>query len=171
LTGEYGMLNFSRAIKAEIQSSGWIPNFADMTLKKQAGPNSNVNFGYGFQYVEYYLPNGGSVTMVHNPLFDDKDIYTEIDPITGYPVKSQEMVFLDIVGDGNENNVLLLEQKNSFEFAYICGLHSPYNLPTQKSTTHQAAHAGEYYEMHMSKLQGVAIRDVTRCGVYQVSQN
>ena len=52
---------------------------------------------------------------MQNPLYDDREINFEIDPITGFPVESQRMTFLDFSGEANKSNIKIMNKKDGCE--------------------------------------------------------
>jgi hypothetical protein len=158
-TGEYGMLQFHRAIQDWQNKSGFIKNVEVYTDKVAGGVHKN-SLEAGYQFVRYNMANGSSLELIHNPLYDDREINFEIDPLTGFPKESQRITFLDLSGQGNSSNIKLVKRKDSFTFGYVEGMFGPYG-PKKGGT---AAHAGDYYEMHVGKVCGVQIDDITKCG-------
>lgn len=165
-SGEIGMLQFHRAISNVAERRGIVLNIEQFTNKVNSPYHANA-LEYGYQYTKYNMANGISIELIHNPLFDDRDINFEIDPITGYPVESQRIVFLDFSGeDAISSNIKIMEKKDGFAFAYINGLYGPAG-PSKGGT---AAHSGSYYEMHVERSFGVHIHDVTKCGDLRFSR-
>lgn len=165
-TGEYGMLQFHKAIQNWMNKSGFIQNVEIFTNKVKSDYHTNALEG-GYQFVKYNMANGSSLELVHNPLYDDREINFEIDPVTGYPVESQRITFLDFNGEGNKSNIKLMNRKDGYAFTYVEGLYGPYGPRNGGSS----AHSGSYYEMHVEKTCGVHIHDVTRCGELILSRN
>ncbi len=168
-SGEYGMIQFHRAIQDWNKKNGFIQTIdaAGSVTKEMSDLNRNA-LGAGFQFVKYRMANGAELTLVHNPLYDDREINFEIDPVTGYPIESQRITFLDFSGHGdNGTNIQLINRANSFKLAYVVGLHGPYG-PVNKGFS---AHAGDYYEMHVQAQKGIHIEDVGRCGELILSRN
>lgn len=168
-TGEYGMIQFHRAIQDWNKKNGFIQTIGSAGAVTNESSELNRNaLGAGFQFVKYRMANGAELTLVHNPLYDDREINFEIDPITGYPMESQRITFLDFSGNGdNGTNIQLINRANSFKLAYVVGLHGPYG-PVNKGFS---AHAGDYYEMHVQAQKGIHIEDVGRCGELILSRN
>lgn len=167
-TGEYGMLIFNRAMNDLVEKRGWVvagQNFNPIQ-KTSSEYNSNA-YSVGYQFVKYIMHNGAELELVHNPLYDDRSINFEIDPITGYPVESMRFTFLDFSGGGNESNIQLISKKDGYSFGYVGGLVSPYG-PVKGSIM---SHSGEYYSMHVSKLCGVHIEDISKCGELILKRN
>jgi hypothetical protein len=161
-SGEYGMIQFHRAIMDWAEKRRGFITVVDQFMIDKTSSEYNQNaLVAGYQFVKYRMANGAELELVHNPLYDDREINFEIDPLTGYPVESQRITFLDFSNqNGADSNIKLINKENSFKLAYICGLQTPYG-PSNKG---QQAHSGDYYEMHVQKQQGVHIEDVTRCG-------
>lgn len=160
-TGEYGMLLFHRAMNDLLDKRGWMVANQSFTPVQGASSSYHSNaLSYGYQFVSYKMQNGAELELVHNPLYDDRSINFEIDPVTGYPVESMRFTFLDFSGGTGESNVQLMTKKDGYKFGYVPGLVSPYG----PANGGQIAHAGEYYSMHVSKICGVHIEDITKCG-------
>lgn len=167
-SGEYGMIQFHRAIMEWTQKKGFIQVVDQVFIDKTKSEYHDNALVAGFQYVKYRMANGAELELVHNPLYDDREINFEIDPVTGYPTESQRITFLDFSGKGEMGtNIQLVHRANSFKLAYIHGLHSPYGPVNNKA----AAHSGDYYEMHVQKQCGVHIEDVSRCGELILDRN
>lgn len=159
-TGEYGMFQFHKAIQNWANSSGFIKNIEVFTNKVGGGVHQN-SLEAGYQFVRYNMANGSSLELVHNPLYDDRDTHFEIDPISGYPVESQRITFLDFAGDNSkESNIKLVKRKDSEAFTYVEGLYGPYGPKKGGSS----AHSGSYYSMHVEKTCGLQVKDPTKCG-------
>jgi len=165
-TGEYGMIIFHEAIQDLMNKSGFIQNVEVYTNKVKSDYHDNA-LGAGYQFVRYSLANGGSIELIHNPLYDDREINSEIDPVTGYPVESMRFTFLDFAGEGGSDNIQLMKKKDSESFVYVNGSFGP----TGPSKAGTAAHAGDYYEMHVGKVCGLHVQDVSRCGELILSRS
>jgi hypothetical protein len=135
---------------------------------KQKSSEYNQNaYSIGFQMVEYIMTNGAVLEVVHNPLYDDRSINFEIDPVTGYPVESMRFTFLDFTGSNGNSNVKIVSKKDGYKFGYVGGLISPFGAKKGGLMSH----AGEYYSMHVSKITGVKIEDITKCGELILKRN
>lgn len=164
-SGEYGMVQFHRAIQDWEKKTGFIHVVDQILLQKQPSEYNANGLAAGFQFVKYRMANGAELELRHQPLYDDREINFEIDPNSGYPTESQRITFLDLSGMGNgtnfsQGNIQLINKKNSFKLAYVVGLQGPYG-PVNKGFS---AHSGDYYEMHVQKQCGIHIEDVSRCG-------
>lgn len=166
-TGEYGMLQFHRAIQDWQQKSGFIKNIEVYTNKVESDVHTNA-LEAGYQFVRYNMANGASLELVHNPIYDDREINSEIDEVTGFPVESQRITFLDFTGeDSRKSNVKIMNKRDGFAFTYVEGMYGPMGPKNGGSS----AHAGDYYEMHVGKSCGIHIHDVTKCGELILARN
>lgn len=165
-TGEYGMLIFHRAIQDWMNKSGFIKNVEVFTDKVSSQYNANALVA-GYQFVKYRMANGAELELVHNPLYDDREINMEIDPVTGFPTESMRFTFLDFSGQGASANMSIVNKKDGMSLGYVAGLQTPYGPTNNKLMSH----AGDYYEMHVKKQCGVHIEDVSRCGELILSRN
>lgn len=165
-TGEYGMAEFHRAVSDVMERRGLIRNIEVFT-DKVSSPYNNNAYAFGMQFVQYNLTNGGSLRLIHNPLYDNRQINSEIDPISGKPVESMRFTFLDFAGDG-KSNIKVTKKKDGDFFTYVCGNYTPYG-PAKRNAF--ASHGGDYYEMHIGTHEGIHIEDVTKCGelIYTVN--
>jgi len=158
-TGEYGMLLFHRAVTNEYQGSGFITVDSNFIESSSSDYHSNSK-AFGYQFTKYKMANGTEVEVIHNPLYDDREIHFDIDPVTGYPTESMRFTFMDFSGEGTESNVKRVKKRNGYSLVYVNGLQNPYG-PVKNA---MASHAGDYYSMHVKEQCGVHIEDVTRCG-------
>jgi hypothetical protein len=79
--------------------SSFIKNVEVYTNKVQSDVHTNA-LEAGYQFVKYNMANGASLELIHNPLYDDREINFEIDEVTGFPIESQRITFLDFSGEG-----------------------------------------------------------------------
>lgn len=169
-TGEYGMLNFHRAVEDVLSKKG-IMTIIDSNFKveKTSSPYHENALSFGYQFTKFRMFNGAVLTLVHNPLYDDRSINFEIDPVTGYPVESQRITFLDFAPGkgGTSSNLEIKNLKNGFKLGYRHGLQTPYG-PVNNGPM---AHSGDYYEVHVQKQTGIHIEDTSRCGELILSRN
>ena len=166
-TGEYGMLEFSRAMNDWMSKNGVIRLVKDVAKQVKSPYHTNA-YAVGMQYTEYDMGNGASLTLIHNPLYDNRQIHDEIDPITGRPLESMRYTFLDFAGESGKSNIKVTKKAGGDFFTYVCGNYGPYG-PMNK--TSNPAHAGDYYEMHIGTHEGIHIEDVTKCGELICARN
>lgn len=166
-TGEYGMIQFHRAIQDLSQKRGFLQVVDNTFISKTTSEYNSNALAYGYQYTKYIGANGIELELVHNPLYDDREINFEIDPVTGFPVESQRITFLDFSGSDSNSNIMLMHKRDSMKLGYVHGLQTPYG-PVNNGPM---AHSGDYYEMHVQKQCGVHIDDVGKCGELILSRN
>lgn len=167
-TGEYGMLIFHRAIQDWAAKKGFIQVVDQYIVDKVSSPYSENALVAGYQFVKYRMANGAELELIHNPLYDDKEINFEIDEVTGYPIESMRYTFMDFSEGKGGPNVELMNKNNGFKLGYVAGLQTPYGPVTKNSLM---SHSGDYYEMHVQKQAGVHIEDVTKCGELILTRN
>ncbi len=168
-TGSYGLQAFHRAISDLARSqSGFIQlqdNIKDMKVGSKYHDNA---LGYGYQFTRYRMANGIELELIYNPLYDDPEIHTDIDPLTGQPYESQRITFLDFAGESaGESNIMKVKKKDGYAFAYIEGLYGPYG----PSKGGRAATPFAGYEMHVEDTFGLQITDVTKTGELILGNN
>jgi hypothetical protein len=166
-TGEYGMFIFHRAIQDWMNKSGFIKVVDSFLIDKTSSAYNENAYAAGYQFVKYRMANGSTLELIHNPLYDDKEINFEIDEVTGYPIESMRYSFMDFSEGNGGPNVQLMNKNNGFKLGYVHGLQSPYG-PVNNGPM---AHTGDYYEMHVQKQAGVHIEDVTKCGELILTRN
>ena len=161
-SGEYGILQFNRAMQDLMDKRGWTIANSNFSPINKVSSDYNTNaYSIGMQFTKYVMPNGATLELVHNSLYDDRSIHGEIDPVTGYPVESQRITFLDFAEGGDTSNIQMVEKQDSFKLGYVAGLQSPYGPTTNNKLM---SHSGDYYEMHVQKQCGIHINDISRCG-------
>ena len=167
-TGEYGMLIFNRAMQDLMDKRGWLIANSNFSPIQKAGSSITSNgYAAGYQFVKYIAHNGIEVELVHMPLYDDRSLNRQIDPVTGFPVESMRFTFIDFSGENGGTNLSIMKKANSFSSWYVAGGYGPFG-PNKSGL---AAHSGEYYEMHVSETFGLHLEDVTRCGELILRRN
>lgn len=165
-TGEYGMLQFHRAITDWQKKKGFTMSVDNTFVQKGSSEYNSNALTAGYQYTKYIMANGAELELIHMPMYDDREINTEIDSVTGFPKESQRITFLDFSQE-TSGNIQIVEKENSMKLGYVAGMQTPYGPATNKLMSH----AGDYYEMHVSKKQGIQIDDVSRCGELILERN
>jgi hypothetical protein len=166
-SGEYGMVGFHNAIQDWASKTGFIQVVDNLFMQKTSSEYNTNALSAGYQFVKYRMANGAELTLVHNPLYDDREINFELDPVTGYPLESQRITFLDFSGSGKSSNCRIVNKNKSYKLGYVAGLTNPYGPNDGKLMSH----SGNYYEMHVEKMSGMHVEDVGRCGELILSRN
>ena len=159
-SGEYGMIQFHRSIQDWATQTGFIQVVDNLFMEKTSSEYNTNALAAGYQFTKYRMANGAELEMIHNPLYDDREINFELDPITGYPMESQRITFMDFSGEGSSSNVRTINKNKSYKLGYVAGLTNPYG----SADGSLMSHSGNYYEMHVEKQCGLHIEDVSRCG-------
>lgn len=158
-TGQVGMRKIHKAIDSLVDKK-IVLDSKDVMSKTTSKYNTN-SLKYGYQFTEFNMFNGTTLKVVHMPLYDDKNINWEINPLTGFPYESERMTFLNFdPNDKGESNIQVIKKKDAFSFGYVAGLVTPYG-PVNNGLM---SHAGAYYEMHASDMLGMQVTDLTKCG-------
>lgn len=169
-SGEYGMIQFHRAIEAWQEKRKGFIKLVDLVQNQKTTSDYTADgaaLATGYQYVRYRMANGAELELTHCPLYDDREINFEIDPISGYPRESQRITFFDFSNGKGGDNIQIIDKTGSFKLGYVAGLTTPYG-PVNKGLM---SHSGDYYEMHVQKQQGIHIEDVSRCGELILATN
>lgn len=160
-TGIWGMEEINRALREELlKATGGVAigdHFISNASNNKYNPNSLV---FGGQFTEYHLPINVTLRVEWMPLYDDTRLNSDIDPMTGHPIESMRMTFLDVTGDNGVPNIQLVTHKDGQMFNFIPGLKGPHGITPMG----QAAHGGSFFEYVMEEHVGIHIRDVSRCG-------
>jgi hypothetical protein len=167
-TGEYGMLLFHRAVNDWMQKSGFVKIVEDFSVNQTKSPYHENAWQAGYQFTKYSMANGSTLELIHSPIYDDRSVNFEIDPLTGYPTESMRFTFLDFSGEGKDSNITKVKKDGGMSLIYVGGMASPFGPVTGNSL---ASHAGDYYEMHVKDQCGIHIEDVSRCGELILKRN
>jgi hypothetical protein len=125
--------------------------------------DSGRNLELGVHYTTYNAL-GHRITLVHNPLFDDPQLHTDLDATTGYPKESYRMVFMDM---GVTNGVSNVEVKvkgaggvdRGMIVKYIPGMVNPFD---QKSMV--ASNSKDGFTCEILSESGIIVRNPLSCG-------
>ncbi len=118
MTGEWGMQLFHRAIRDEAGKFGLFIN------SDKAVTGSGMDMGFGFQFTEYFMINGGKLTLKYMPSLDVQTTNSEKGAGL-YPATSATFIVMDLSGDFADN-VKLVKHRNDEEYGYILGTASPF---------------------------------------------
>ena len=164
-TGMGGKQEFSDALLNA--ASGW--NLFDGALNNTiTGSPMDLSFGYNF--TQFRHPDGHTITVKDLPYLDfgGRAQVADRHPITGYPMTSHEMHFIDMSTYDGERNVQIVTQKGralirgveqgmtllkGLKYGDYSGNAMDINLATSQDKT----------SIHYLKTCGVAIRRNTHC--------
>jgi hypothetical protein len=103
LTGEMGMKELDRVLKEKASSYSLI----DTHFVTGSGQELTL----GGQFTTYKMLNGVELTLKHFPLYDDTYHNRKLHPVTGKPVESYRMTFIDFSLNDGESNVSKVVRK------------------------------------------------------------
>lgn len=119
------------------------------------------HLSFGAQFTHYQGPEGIEVTLMKNPMYDNRKYAKRMHPqYPNFPIDSMRLTFLDFGTSGADNNIMMLKTKDSYRWGYHAGTHTPMG-PVQGGAV-SAMIAG--YDMFVEGSAGLWIKDVTRCG-------
>lgn len=162
-SGQYGMQAFAKALDVWSGKRSILRESSDFISKDPTGYNKN-SLTTGYTFTKYNLPTGGTFKLIHNPMYDDRSINTEVEPGTNIPLESQRITILDITGGNNQSingkdNIHLVRKKNVYKNSIVKGTVGPGGIPNPNP-----AHGGEYYEVHLVDSVGIQVTDPTVTG-------
>lgn len=157
-TGYGGLEEFDRAMKQEVANGNYIKDTPDGAFMR--GGTTNLEFG-GF-FTSYRHVDGHVITVRHLPLFDNgsRALNSPTHPVTGLPLESYRMVYLDMsTYDGIPNvNMITRKEREMVRWA-VPGATIP------KGFTGNALRATDKdgSSVHFLKELGINIRRATNC--------
>jgi hypothetical protein len=160
MTGTGGAILFHDLLAASASSFLQIDtNF----VQKVPSNSQDVNhLAYGAQFTKYIGPEGICVTLIKNPMYDDKFYCPEMSPFkANMPIDSFRFTFLDFGKNKDmENNIEFVSVEDTYRWGYVSGTVTPTGPVKGGSAT--SLTAGITYFMEGSA--GVWMKDVSRCG-------
>lgn len=157
-TGLGGLEEFDNAMKAELAARGWVKN----TPENMAVTGSGRNLGLTGFFTSYEHHDGHSITVQSVPLFDKgpRALASDKHPITGLPMESYRMIFLDDSVYEGEPNIRMVTRKGREMVRWaVPGA----TIPKGFSGNALRAHDIDGADVHFMKECGVAIRRATNC--------
>jgi len=159
-TGQYGMNAFHTAVTDVLNSNGFLKNVEPFMGDVSSPYHSNAK-SFGYKFVQYKMANGVTVDVVHNPLYDDLSLNSEVDEITGKPIESMRFTFLDFSGDNGKSNIKIMKKEGASTLTYVNGSIGPDSFTPGAQGS---AHDGDFYKMTVADQFGLHIHDVSKCG-------
>ena len=152
-TGTAGKVAFHRAMKDLVYPSGNLIYDAKVGMEMEIGVNFTT-----------YSALGHRLTLAHCPIFDDPNLHTEIDPVSGYLKESFRMVFLNF---GQTDGVSNIERKvkgagginRSMIVKYLPGMVDPFNQSQM-----MAVSSRDSFSMEILSESGMIVRNPLSCG-------
>lgn len=160
MTGTLGSVLFHNALAAVANGFLTVDTHYIRSAPNEGSPTPGL--AYGAQFTRYTGPQGITVDLMLNPLYDDLRYCKTFHPLyPEYPIDSARMTVLDFTAQGIASNIELLKVKDTFYYGYVPGMLGP-NGPINNGGIMGSHKAG--YSVAVQGTAGVVIRDVTRCG-------
>ena len=156
LTGEMGMREFDRVLRAK--ASGY--TLVDTKFVTGAGQELTL----GGQFVTYKGLNGVELTLKHFPIYDNPVYNRQLHPITGKPLESYRLTFIDIGNRDGESNIQKIVRKDREMVMWHTGGSVAPGSGHAKSISTLRSNAKDGYSVHFLTEQGIMLTDPTTCG-------
>jgi hypothetical protein len=157
-TGIGGLEEFDNAMKQEVGSGNYIKNTPETAFV--SGSGANLVMG-GF-FTTYQHIDGHTITVRHLPLFDHgaRALNADRHPVTGLPMESYRMVFLDMSTYDGEKNIKYISRKGRELVRWaVAGATVPPGFAGNATRANDVDGAS----VHFMKECGIAIRRATNC--------
>jgi hypothetical protein len=158
-TGLGGMEEFDNAMKSEVSAGSYIKNTDPANFI--SGGRTSLELG-GF-FTSYRHIDGHTVTVRHLPLFDHgaRALNSPKHPVSGLPMESYRMIFLDMSTYDGETNVTMVSRKGRELVRWaVAGASVP---PGFAGGNAMRANDVDGASVHFMKETGIAIRRATNC--------
>ncbi len=156
LTGEMGMKEFDRVLKEK--ASGY--QLVDTKFVSGNGQELTL----GGQFTTYKMLNGIELTLKHFPLYDDIVYNRTLHPISGKPLESYRLTFVDFgMRDGESNVQKVVRKDREMAMWHIAGSVAP-GSGHAKSKSTLRANAKDGYAVNFLTEQGIMMKDPTTSG-------
>ena len=156
LTGEMGMREFDRVLRQK--ASGY--NLVDTKFINGSGQNLTL----GGQFTTYKGLNGVEITLKHFPVYDNPVFNRKLHPISGKPLESYRMTFIDFgMRDGESNLRKVVRKDRELVMWHVAGSVAP-GSGHAKSISTLRANAKDGYQVNFLSEQGVMLGDPTTSG-------
>jgi len=157
LTGEMGMREFDRVLRAKASSYSIISDNVFVT-------GSGQNLTLGGQFTTYKGLNGIEITLRHFPIYDNPVYSRKLHPISGKPLESYRMTFIDFgMRDGESNLRKVVRKDRELVMWHTGGSVAP-GVGHSKSMNTLRSNAKDGYSVHFLSEQGIMLADPTTSG-------
>lgn len=156
LTGEMGMREFDRVLREK--ASGY--TLVDSKFVSGSGQNLTL----GGQFTTYKGLNGIEITLKHFPVYDNPVHNRKYHPISGKPLESYRMTFIDYgMRDGESNLRKVVRKDREMVVWSTAGSVAP-GTGHANSTNSIRSNAKDGYSVHFLSEQGIMLGDPTTSG-------
>lgn len=160
-TGERGATQFHKAVHNEV--SGWqafsyFGGDNPQIISKTSSPLHSNSLSAGYQFTEYKAPNGVTLTVEIDPLFDDQVRNKIMHPNGGVAMSYRYDIIS--IGTSEAPNIQLAKVKNTPDFrGYQWGLRNPY---TGEMNNNNMSFDEDKAVFHRMSILGCFVLDPTR---------
>lgn len=156
LCGEMAMRELDRVLKEA--ASGY--TLVDTHFVSGSGQNLK----FGGQFTTYIGLNGVELTLKHFPLYDNPVFNRKLHPVTGKPLESYRMTFIDFGRRDGEANVQKVVRKGRELVMWYTGGSVAPGAGFSTSITTMRSNAKDGYSVHFLSEQGIMVKDPTTSG-------
>lgn len=173
-TGEGGAEEFDNAIKNA--ASGWnIVAGSDVGSKFVTGAPGSYDLAYGAYFTMYRHVDGHTITVKKVPLFDQggRAEVSPKHPVSGRPLESYRMVFLDMsTYDGVRNVQMVTEKGRSMITGVVPGM-APLTGPALDfaGNSNRIATDQDVSSIHFLSAKGICINRPTHCFMLEIDDS
>lgn len=157
-TGLGGMEEFDNAMKSEVASGTYIKNTDPSSFITGSGRNLQLG---GF-FTSYQHIDGHMITVRHLPLLDHgaRALNSNLHPVTGLPLESYRMIFLDMSTYDGQKNIQYVSRKGRELTRWaVAGA----TVPPGFAGNALRANDVDGASVHFMKECGISIRRATNC--------
>jgi hypothetical protein len=156
LTGEMGMKEFDRVLREKAAA------YILVDSKFITGTGQELTLGG--QFTTYKMLNGIELTLKHFPLYDNTVYNRKLHPISGKPLESYRMTFIDFSSrDGEANIVKVVRRDREMVMWHVAGAVAP-GQGHAKSISTLRANGKDGYTVNFLGEMGVMLKDPTTSG-------
>lgn len=156
LCGEMAMRELDRVLKEA--ASGYT------LIDTHFVSGNGQNLKFGGQFTTYIGLNGVELTLKHFPLYDNPVYNRKFHPVTGKPLESYRMTFIDFGRRDGEANVQKVVRKGREMVMWYTGGSVAPGAGFANSKTTMRSNAKDGYSVHFLSEQGIMVKDPTTCG-------
>lgn len=162
-TGSGGAEEFDEAMKDEASGFSLVAN-ANVGDKFVQGEGRNLS--YGAYFTQYKHVDGHTITLKQVPLFDmgGRAAISPKHPVTGKPLESYRMLFLDqSVYEGVRNVQMVTQKGRSMIHGVVRGMAALPNMDYKGNAGGNIATDQDKSSVHLMSAKGVGINRNTHC--------
>lgn len=159
-TGEYGAIQFNKAVKHTV--AGWtsftLDNASIGVIQKANSELHKNSLSAGYQFTEFYAPNGVHVSLCVDPMYDDPVRNKVMHPNGGVAMSYRYDIFY--IGSSEQPNIQKCAIKGQHDYrGYEWGLRNPY---TGQMGNPNMSFDEDAAIFHRMATTGVVVYDPTR---------